>query len=64
MNNTNEKDLEELKDVVEKKLNDAQTPGAVVEMDPDEADFAGAFKEDAMSFEDAFESSTDGEVDE
>lgn len=35
------------------KLADAATPGAGVTFDPDEAERAGAFREDAMSPEDA-----------
>ncbi|MGL4447801.1 MAG: hypothetical protein ACRCYV_09515 [Aeromonas sp.] len=49
-----------LKEVVEQKLMDAQlTPGLIVEFTPEEADYAGAFFEDALSFEDAYESSID-----
>lgn len=48
-------DKKEIKGIVEKKLDDAQVPGAIVEMDPDEADFCGAFEEDAVSFQDALE---------
>lgn len=42
-------------DMVRRKLIDAEIPGAVVEFDPDEAEQAGAFVEDAMSEEDARE---------
>ena len=41
------------------KLTDALTPGFQAEFDPDEADMAGAFVEDALSEQDAFESSMD-----
>jgi hypothetical protein len=50
-------------DVVKEKLTDIQTPGFMAEFDPDEADEAGAFEEDALSVEDAKESTVDlGEV--
>lgn len=42
-------------DIVRQKLIDAEIPGAIVEFDPDEAEQAGAFVEDAMSEEDARE---------
>ena len=42
-------------DLIRRKLIDAEIPGAVVEFDPDEAEQAGAFVEDAMSEEDARE---------
>lgn len=42
-------------EVIRRKLIDAETPGAVVEFDPDEADRAGAFVEDALSEADARE---------
>ena len=41
------------------KLADAMTPGLAVEFDPDEAETAGAFREEALSEEDAADSSTD-----
>jgi hypothetical protein len=41
------------------KLADASTPGYQVEFDPEEAERAGAFIEDAVSEEDAMESSVD-----
>lgn len=41
------------------KLADASTPGYQVEFDPEEAERAGAFIEDALSEEDAMESSAD-----
>ena len=46
-------------EVLRSKLVDAMTPGAIVEFDPDEAEAAGAFVEDALCEDDAFESSTD-----
>lgn len=48
-----------IKEVVAEKLTDAMTPGFMVEFDPDEAEFAGAFVEDALSEEDALESAYD-----
>lgn len=41
------------------KLADAQTPGYQAEFDPDEAERAGAFAEDALSEQDAAESDID-----
>ncbi|VTU46123.1 hypothetical protein SRS16P2_00496 (plasmid) [Variovorax sp. SRS16] len=41
------------------KLTDALTPGFVAEFDPDEAERAGAFEEDALSEADAADSSED-----
>ena len=45
--------------VLREKLLDAQTPGYQVEFDPDEAERAGAFVENALSEQDAVESSSD-----
>lgn len=50
-----QKMLEGIDRVVRDKLSDASTPGAVVEFDPEEAERAGAFHDDAMSAEDAAE---------
>jgi len=41
------------------KLNDANTPGFVVEVDPEEADLLGAFIEDALNEQDALDSRFD-----
>lgn len=41
------------------KLIDAMIPGFQVEFDPDEAEKAGAFKEDALSEADALDSGVD-----
>ena len=41
------------------KLTDAQTPGYQAELDPEEAERAGAFHESALNEEDAAESSDD-----
>ena len=49
----------ELREIVNEKLDDAQTPGANVEFDPEEADLAGAFEEDSMKEQDALESNID-----
>lgn len=46
-------------EALQEKLADAQTPGFEVEFDPEEAEMAGAFTEDALSEEDALESSVD-----
>lgn len=51
----------ELDDAVVEKLNDAMTPGFEAEFDPDEAERAGAFAEDALSEADALESTIDTE---
>ena len=44
---------------LQEKLDDMETPGAVIEFDPDEADQLGAFIEDALSEEDALEAASD-----
>ena len=52
-------------EVLSAKLDDAMTPGMVVELDPGEAEVVGAFFEDAISEEDALASTCDldsGEV--
>ena len=46
-------------DVLAEKLTDAMVPGAIVEFDPEEAERAGAFIEDALSERDALESDID-----
>lgn len=46
-------------DVIKAKLLDAMIPGFQAEFDPDEADQAGAFIEDALSEEDAMASDVD-----
>ena len=46
--------------VLKEKLSDAEySPGFEVEFDPEEAEQAGAFEEDALSAIDALESSID-----
>jgi hypothetical protein len=42
-------------DIVREKLGDAETPGFFAEFDPDEAERAGAFNEDALSEADALD---------
>lgn len=44
------------RDKLNKKLTDPLVPGKQVEFDPEEAEQAGAFVEDAISEEDALES--------
>jgi hypothetical protein len=47
-------------DALAEKLSDAEnSPGFAAEFDPEEADKAGAFEEDALSEADALESSVD-----
>lgn len=46
-------------DTLIEKLADAMTPGFVAECDPDEAERAGAFAEDALSEGDALASTID-----
>lgn len=43
--------------VVLQKLNDANTPGFLVEVDPEEAELLGAFIEDALDEQSALEGS-------
>lgn len=45
--------------ILNEKLVDAMTPGYQAEFDPDEADFLGAFEEDALEEQDAIDSSID-----
>lgn len=46
-------------DTVKEKLNDMLTPGYQAEFDPEEAESAGAFFEDALSEDDALASAHD-----
>jgi len=46
-------------DVLAEKLTDAMVPGAIVEFDPEEAEKIGAFKEDALTEQDALDSGID-----
>jgi hypothetical protein len=52
-------DIDDDQDVVLLKLRDAATPGFAAEFDPDEAQRAGAFVEDALSEEDAMAGAAD-----
>jgi hypothetical protein len=45
--------------VISESLTDLTTPGAVVELDPDAADRAGAFLDDALDEDAAWESNAD-----
>ncbi|MGL5291358.1 MAG: conjugal transfer protein TraD [Vibrionaceae bacterium] len=49
----------DVNEVLFEKLADAQLPGYKAEFAPDEAELAGAFVEDALSEEDAFDSCID-----
>lgn len=44
------------------KLQDSLTPGFIVDFDPNEAMEAGVFLEDAISHDDAYESSSDTDL--
>jgi len=46
-------------DVLHEKLADAMIPGALIEFDPLEAEQVGAFTEDALSEQDAMDSTID-----
>ena len=52
-------DDEGIRAIVHDKLLDALTPGYPVAFDPDEAELAGAFVEDALSEQDAADSAMD-----
>jgi len=54
-----EGELPGVSDSVRSKLTDAMTPGFQAEFDPDEAEAAGAFQEDALSEADAIGSTHD-----
>lgn len=45
--------------VISRNLEDLDTPGVIVEVDPEEAEDLGAFLETALSAEDAWESNVD-----
>lgn len=49
----------DIDEVVIEKMADAMTPDFEVEFTPEEAEFAGAFSEDALSESDAAESTRD-----
>lgn len=46
-------------DIALQKLADANHPGFIVDVDPDEAELLGAFMEDALTEQDAMESGVD-----
>ena len=50
---------EDAAEALREKLADMETPGFEVEFDPEEAELAGAFVEDALSEQDALDSSPD-----
>ena len=56
---TNNPDIQE---IIHEKLLDAEIPGFQAEFDPLEAERLGAFKEDALSEEDALDSAIDQTV--
>ena len=56
--NKNQSENTALEESIERKLREAEIPGCEVEFDPDEAELI-AFKEDALSDEDARESIID-----
>ena len=45
--------------ILSNRLEDLDTPGVLVAVDPDEAESLGAFEETALSEEDAWESNLD-----
>ena len=49
--------------MTDEKLRDLDVPGAEVELEPEEAEALGAFREDALTEEEALESSVDREAD-
>ncbi|NOU15356.1 MAG: conjugal transfer protein [Methylococcaceae bacterium] len=46
-------------DIALQKLSDANIPGFIVDVDPDEAEWLGAFVEDALTEQDAMEGGVD-----
>ncbi|MEQ1815525.1 MAG: conjugal transfer protein TraD [Nitrosomonas sp.] len=54
-----ETDNPDIKEIIQEKLLDAEIPGFQAEFDPLEAERLGAFKEDALSEEDALDSAID-----
>lgn len=54
-----ETDNPDIKEIIQEKLLDAEIPGFQAEFDPLEAERLGAFTEDALSEQDALESSID-----
>jgi hypothetical protein len=45
--------------IISEKLDDASVPGVIIEVDPEEADRLGAFLEDTLDEETAWESNAD-----
>ena len=54
-----ETDNPDITEIIQEKLLDAEIPGFQAEFDPLEAESLGAFTEDALSEQDALESSID-----
>ena len=54
-----ETDISDLTEIIQEKLLDAETPGFQARFDPLEAEMLGAFTEDALSEEDALDSTID-----
>ncbi|MBV6446886.1 conjugal transfer protein TraD [Nitrosomonas sp.] len=57
-----ETDNPDIKEIIQEKLLDAEIPRFQAEFDPLEAERLGAFKEDALSEEDALDSAIDQTV--
>jgi len=56
---TSEEALTHMDEVIDEKLSDMETPGFEAEFTPLEAEQIGAFKEDALSIQDAIDSTMD-----
>ncbi len=54
-----ETDNPDITEIIQEKLLDAEIPGFLAEFDPLEAERLGAFKEDALSEQDALDSTID-----
>jgi len=54
-----ETDNSDITEIIQEKLLDAEIPGFQAEFDPLEAERLGAFKEDALSEQDALDSTID-----
>ena len=54
-----ETDNPDITEIIQEKLLDAEIPGFQAEFDPLEAQMLGAFKEDALSEQDALDSTID-----
>src|SRR5690606_27115858 len=57
--NPGRRTADELRAIVREKFLDMRTPGFIAEFDPEEAEYAGAFVEDALSEADALASVVD-----